>query len=74
MTAVIDTGEVFLWQRDATEAKKRITLLVENKEHLYALVLGQCSPELESKIKGADLYVQADCNQDVVQLLQIIKG
>jgi hypothetical protein len=72
--AAIDPGKVFLWQQDVTEAKKRIALLAENKKRSYALVLGQCSPELVSKIKGTDLYVQADCNQDVVQLLLIIRG
>jgi hypothetical protein len=74
MTAAINPGEVFLWQRDITEAKKRIARLAKNKKHLYTLVLGQCSPDLESKIKDADSYVQADCNQDVVQLLLIIRG
>ncbi len=74
MTAVINPGEVFLWKQDITKAKTRIALLVKNKKRLYALVLGQCSPELKSKIKGTDLYVQANCNQDVVQLLLIIRG
>ena len=46
----------------------------KNKKRAYALVLGQCSPDLESKIKGADAYTQADGNQDVVQLLKIIRG
>jgi hypothetical protein len=73
-TAVINPGEAFLWQQDVSEAKKRIVLLAKNKKHSYAHVLGQCSPELESKIKGADLYLQADYDQDVVQLLLIIRG
>jgi hypothetical protein len=73
-TATINPGEVFLWQQDVTEAKKRMALLTKNKKHLYALILNQCSPELKSKIKGADLYVQADCNQDMVQPLLIIRG
>jgi hypothetical protein len=72
-TATTDPGVVFLWQQDVTKAKKRIALLVENKRHSYALVLGQCSPELKS-IKGADSYVQANCNRVVVQLLLIIRG
>jgi hypothetical protein len=70
----IDPGEVFLWQQDVTKAKKRKALLKENKKRAYALVLGQCSLDLESKIKGADAYTQADGNQDVVQLLKIIRG
>jgi hypothetical protein len=58
-TAAIDPGEVFLWQQDVTKAKKRILLLPENKKCSYALVLSLCSPELVSKIKGTDLYVQS---------------
>ena len=30
--------------------------------------------ELNSKIKGSDGYVQADADQDMVQLLSIIRG
>ncbi len=56
-TAAINPGEAFLWQQDVFKAKKRIAPLAKNKKHVYALVLGQCSPELTSKIKGADLYV-----------------
>jgi hypothetical protein len=70
----IDPGEVFLWQQDVTEAKKRKALLEENKKRAYAIVLGQCSTDLESKIKGADAYTRADADQDVVQLLKIIRG
>ena len=70
----IDPGDVFLWQQDIHEAKKRITLLIENKKLAYALVLGQCLMELDSKIKGLDGYVQANANQDVVQLLAIIRA
>jgi hypothetical protein len=73
-TAAIDQGEVFLWQQNVTKAKKRNALLAKNKKRLYTLTLGQCSPGLESKIKGMDSYVQADCDQDVVQLLLIIRG
>ncbi len=73
-TVAINPGEVFLWQQKVTKAKKRIALLVENKKCSYTFVLGQCSPELESKIKGGDSYVQANCNQDMVQLLLIIRG
>ncbi len=73
-TAVTNPEEVFLSQQDVTKAKKRIALLAKNKKRLYTLVLIQCSPELESKIKGVDLYVQADCDQDMVQLLLIIRG
>ncbi len=49
-------------------------MLVENKKLVYALVLGQCLIELISKIMGLDSYVQANANQDMVQLLVTIQG
>jgi hypothetical protein len=70
---IVNPGDVFLWQQDVQEVKKRISLLLENKKCTYALVLGQCSLELDSKIKGSDACIQANANQDVVQLLVIIR-
>jgi hypothetical protein len=72
LTAAIDPGEVFLRHQDVTKAKKKIALLDENKKHSYALVLSQCSPELESKIKGADSYV-FDNNQQSIYALECAK-
>jgi tRNA-dihydrouridine synthase len=40
----------------------------------YALVIGQCSPDLDSKLQGSDAFVQAEADQDVVQLLLVIRG
>ncbi len=68
----VDSGTIYLWQEDVKEAKRKIALLKENKKCAYALIIGQCSPELVSKIQGLDLYAQADTNQDAVQLLLII--
>ncbi len=70
----VDPGDMFMWQQDVQVAKKRTTLLVKNKKHVYALVLRQCSTELVSKIKGSDQCVQADADQDLGQLLAIIRG
>ncbi len=53
---------------------KAKNLLVENVKKEYALILGQCSPKLISKIKWSDKYPAADLAQDVVQLLMIIRG
>ena len=63
-----------MWQQDVQEAKKRISLLLQNKKCEYALVLGQFLLELDSKIKGLDVNTQADPDQDVVQQLTIIRG
>ncbi len=37
-------------------------------------MFGQCSPKLVSKIQGLGMYVQANIDQDIVQLLTIIRG
>ncbi len=70
----VDPGTIYLWQEDVKEAKRKIALLKENKKRAYALIIGQCSPELVSKIQGSGLYAQADTDQDAVQLLLIIWG
>jgi hypothetical protein len=40
----------------------------------YALVIGQSLPKLISKVKTSDKYGPANANQDIVQLLLIIRG
>jgi hypothetical protein len=71
---VVDPGTEYLWKEDINEAKRKITLLDKNKKRADTLVVRQCLPELVSKIRGSDLYAQADADQDRVQLLLIIWG
>jgi hypothetical protein len=54
--------------------KKKIIQLEDIKKHAYALVIGQCSPDLNSKLKGSAAFVQAEADQVVVQLLLVIRG
>jgi hypothetical protein len=54
--------------------KKQIIQLEENKKHVYALVIGQCSSNLDSKLQGSATFAQAKADQDVVQLLLVIQG
>jgi hypothetical protein len=70
----VDLGAIYLWHENVKEAKRKIALLEENKKCAYALIIGQCSPKLVSKIRGSDLYAQANTDQDAVQLLLIIRG
>jgi hypothetical protein len=69
---VVDPGDVYIWQQDV--AKKQTVQLEENKKRAYALVIGQCSPDLNSKLQGSAVFVQAEADQDVVQLLLVIRG
>ncbi len=43
---MVNPGKIFLWQQEVQETKKQIVQLQENKKHAYALVIGQCSPNL----------------------------
>ena len=63
---------MYIWQQDVAAVKKQIVQLEKNKKHVYALVIGQCSPDLDSKLQGSAVFVQAEANQDVVQLLLAI--
>ncbi len=54
--------------------EKRENLLKENMKWAYALVIGQSSPELISKVKTSDKYAPANADQDVVKVLLIIHG
>ncbi len=54
--------------------KKQIIQLKENKKCAYMPIIGQCSPDLDSKLQGSAAFVQADADQDAVQLLLVIRG
>ncbi len=71
---VVDPGEIFLWQQDVPAAKKQIAQLEENKKRAYALIIGQCLSYLDSKLQGSTTFVQAEDEQDIVQLLLVIQG
>jgi hypothetical protein len=71
---VVNPGEIFLWQKDVAAVKKQIVQLEDNKKRAYVLIIGQCSPNLDSKLKGSAMFVQAKANQDAVQLLLVIQG
>ncbi len=72
--SIVDAREVYLSQQDITAAKKQILQLKENRKHMYALVIGQCLPNLESKLQGSATHAKADAEQGIVQLLLIIRG
>jgi hypothetical protein len=63
---VVDPGDIYLWQQDAAAAKKQIVQLGENKKGTYVLVIGQCLPDLDSKLRGSAAFMQAEADQDIV--------
>ncbi len=71
---VVDPRDAYIWQQDVAAVKKQIVQLKENKKRAYALVIGQCLPDLDSKLQGSAAFAQAKADQDVVQLLLVIRG
>ncbi len=70
----VNPGDIYIWQQNVAAVKKQIVQLKENKKHLYALIIGQCSHDLDSKLQGSTAFVQAEADQDIVQLLLVIRG
>jgi hypothetical protein len=68
-----DQRQIHLWQQIVNIQVKEQRVLAENVKKAYALILGQCSPMLSSKIKGSDKYTDASKDSDVVKLLKIIR-
>ena len=62
-TTVVDTGDVYIWQQDVAAVKKQIVQLEENMKRAYVFVIGQCSPDLDSKLQGSAAFVQAEADQ-----------
>ncbi len=71
---VIDPGKLYMWQQKAQAIENCQNFLKEDMKRAYALVIGQSLPKLISKVKTSDKYGPADANQDIIQLLLIIRG
>ena len=69
-----DQRQIHLWQQTVNVQVKEQRVLAENVKKAYALVMGQCSPTLTSKIKGSDKFAAASQDSDIVKLLKIIRG
>ncbi len=63
-----------IWKEELREKRTQSLQIEESKKRAYALVMGQCSPELVSKIRGSSTYSAVNGSQDVVELLRLIRG
>jgi len=69
-----DQRQILMWTQTVNGQVKEQRMLAENVKKAYALIMGQCSPTLVSKIKGSDKYTEAANESNVVKLLTIIRG
>jgi hypothetical protein len=64
----------FAWKEDYKGMKYRKDKYKDNESNAWALVYGQCSPELKNKLTGMSGYDKAKADNNVVKLLIMIRG
>ena len=69
-----DQEAIQIWKEELREKRTQSLQIEESKKRAYALVMGQCSPDLVSKIRGASTYASVNASQDVIELLRLIRG
>jgi len=69
-----DQEALQIWKEELREKCTQSVQIEESKKRAYALVMGQCSPDLVSKIRGSGTYATVNASQDVVELLRLVRG
>ena len=69
-----DQEAIQIWKEELCEKQTQNLHIEESKKRAYALVMGQCPPDLVSKIRGASTYATVNASQDVIELLRLIRG
>lgn len=69
-----DQFDIADYKEDRKDWKMLITRIRTMSSKAYALILGQCSPELEQTLQGTTTFTTVNLNQDPVDLLKLIKG
>ena len=77
-SGIIDKDEFemakFAWKEDYKGMKHQKDNEKDNESNAWALIYGQCSPELKNKLEGTSGYDSAKADNDVVKLLIMIRG
>ena len=64
----------FTWKEDYKAMRVRKDKYNDNESNAWALVYDQCTPELKNKLKGSIGYDAAKKDNNVVDLLIMIRG
>ncbi len=66
--------EMEIWKNQYRRADKKWAMLKDNAKRAYALIYDQYSLALQTKLKGQESYNDVEVNQDVVGLMELIRG
>jgi hypothetical protein len=69
-----DMGKKMIWETSMKTYLKRMDLLESNTRGIYAIVWGQCSPMMQSKLESLDDFGTKSNTCDCVWLLKEIQG
>ena len=66
--------EVRIWEKKVDTFIKRESMLEQNLEAMYSVILGQCTDAMKAKLKSQDEYKWIANELDAVELLKLIGG
>ena len=66
--------EIFMWRELWKEVHDERVEFNKHQRTTYPLVMGQCSPALIAQLEGTKGFVKVKANQDIVELLKMIKA
>jgi hypothetical protein len=69
-----DMGKKMMWETSMKSFMKRTDLQESNARAIYAIVWGQCSPMMKSKIESLDDFSDKSATRDCAWLLEEIQG
>jgi hypothetical protein len=69
-----DMGKCMIWQTSMKSYIKRTYMMESNIRGIYAIVWGQCSPTMQSKLESLDNYATKSNECDCIWLLKEIQG
>jgi hypothetical protein len=69
-----DMAKRMIWDTNMKTYMKRVDKMESNLRAIYAIVWGQCSPMMQSKLESLDEYSERSTDCDCIWLLQEIQG
>jgi hypothetical protein len=69
-----DMAKKMIWETTMKTYIKRVELVKSNTRAIYAIVWGQCSPMMKSKLESLEEFELKDTERDCIWLLKEIQG
>jgi hypothetical protein len=69
-----DMGKKMIWEKQMKTYMKRMDMLKSNQRGIYAIIWGQCSSMIQSKVEPLDNYKSRSNGCDCIWLLEEIQG